>query len=193
MPKVLIETERVIFDDVFKIVEARVSYEKFNGEMSAVVRRLNFERGDSAAAIVFNSTTKKIILTNQFKYPTLSHGSGWIIEIVAGVVERDETPEATIVREIREEIGYQVSDLQRITDFYVTPGGSSERIHLFYAEVGEDDRVSKGGGLASESEDIQVVQLETEQISRMLENREIHDAKTLLAMMWLQQYLRGNR
>jgi nudix-type nucleoside diphosphatase (YffH/AdpP family) len=193
MPKVSIDSERVIFDDVFKIVEARVSYEKFDGQMSAVVRRLNFERGDSAAAIVFNSDTKKIILTNQFKYPTLSHGSGWIIEIVAGVVERDESPEATIVREIREEIGYQVSDLQRIADFYVTPGGSSERIHLFYAKVGEDDRVSKGGGLASEGEDIQVLQFDTPQISWMLENHEIHDAKTLVAVTWLQQYLRDNR
>ena len=107
MPKVTVHTERVVFDDVFKIVEARVSYEKFDGGMSAIVRRLNFERGNSAAAVVYNTTTKKVILANQFKYPTLRESSGWILEVVAGTIAPNETPETTIRREILEETGYR--------------------------------------------------------------------------------------
>jgi nudix-type nucleoside diphosphatase (YffH/AdpP family) len=191
MPKVTVQTERVIFDDVFKIVEARVSYEKFNGKMSAIVRRLNFERGDSAAAVVYNTTAQKVILTNQFKYPTLRESSGWILEIVAGTIAPNETPEATIRREILEETGYQVSELRYITKFYVTPGGSSEQIHLFYAEVSEETKIAAGGGVAAEGEDIQLVYLATSELTKMLRENKISDAKTIIALSWLQESLKN--
>ena len=71
-------------------------------------------------------------------------------ELVAGVLEADESPEITIRREILEEIGYEVSDLVYISSFYVSPGGSTERIIIYYAEVDNEGKVSKGGGLESE-------------------------------------------
>jgi ADP-ribose pyrophosphatase len=190
MPKVSIETEHVIFDDVFKIVEARLAYEKFNGKMSNVLRRLNFERGDSAAAVVFNSTSQQVILTNQFKYPTLRKNSGWIAEIVAGTIAPGETPETTIRRELLDEIGYDASELKKINTFYVSPGGSSERIHLFYAEVRDDTRKTKGGGLASEGEDIQLICINRSDLERLLAEDAFPDAKTIVGLLWLQQHLR---
>lgn len=186
MRRVEILNQRVVFNDVFKIREATVRHEKFNGQMSVPLRRLVFERGDSAAALLLNRDTQKVILINQFRFPTYEKGPGWIYEVVAGVVNQDEQPEETIRREVREEIGYKVGELQPIATFYVSPGGSSERIVLYFAEVGNADRVSAGGGRAAEHEDIEQVELTLPELWTALQHGDIVDAKTLIAVQWLR-------
>jgi nudix-type nucleoside diphosphatase (YffH/AdpP family) len=187
MRKIEIQDKRIIFDDVFKIQEATLRFQKFNDQMSEPVRRLVFERGDSAAALLFNRDTQKVILVNQFRYPTYEKGQGWLYEVVAGVIDTNEQPEESIKREVREEIGYETHELTYIATFYVSPGGTSERIILFYGEVGDADRVSAGGGLASEHEDIELVELTLPDLWRALEIGDIVDAKTLIAAQWLRQ------
>ena len=189
MKKLVIENEKLIFDDFFKIKEANLKYEQFDGEMSPTVRRLNFERGDSAAALIFNTESEKVLLTNQFKYPASAKGDGWITEVLAGAIGADETPEAAIRREIEEEAGYKAGDLQHISTFFVSPGGTSERIILFYAEVKNSDKISAGGGLASENEDIKILEFSLPHAWKALENSEIADAKTIIALMWLRHKL----
>jgi len=191
MRKVEIRDKHIVFDDVFKIQEATLRFQKFNGQMSEPVRRLVFERGDSAAALLFNRDTQKILLINQFRYPTYEKDQGWLYEVVAGAIDANEQPEESIRREIREEIGYEANALTHIASFYVSPGGTSERIILFYGEVGDADRVSAGGGLASEHEDIQLIELTLPDFWRALENGDIVDAKTLIAVQWLQQRKQG--
>lgn len=191
MRKVEIRNKHIVFDDVFKIQEATLRFQKFNGQMSEPVRRLVFERGDSAAALLFNRDTQKILLINQFRYPTYEKGQGWLYEVVAGAIDANEQPEESIRREIREEIGYEANALTHIASFYVSPGGTSERIMLFYSEVGDVDRISAGGGLASEHEDIQLVEVTLPDLWRALENGDIVDAKTLIAAQWLQQRKQG--
>ena len=186
MKRVEILNQRVVFNDVFKIREATVRHEKFNGQMSEPLRRLVFERGNSAAALLLNRDTQKVILINQFRFPTYEKGPGWIYEVVAGVVDQDEQPEETIRREVREEIGYKVGELQAIATFYVSPGGSSERIVLYFAEVGNADRVSAGGGRAAEHEDIEQVELTLPELWTALQHGDIVDAKTLIAVQWLR-------
>src|SRR5947209_11246658 len=159
MNKVEIKNKRLIFNDFFKIQEAVLRYLRFDGQMSRPVRRLVFERGDAVAAIIFNRDTQKVTFINQFRYPTYEKGPGWIIELVAGILEPNEKPEDAMRREMMEEIGYKSSNLTYIATFYVSPGGSSERIILYFAEVSNADKVSAGGGLASEEEDIQLIEL----------------------------------
>ena len=187
MRKVEIQKKHIVFDNVFKIQEATLRFQKFNGQMSEPVHRLVFERGDSVAALLFNSDTQKVILINQFRYPTYEKGPGWLYEVVAGVIDANEQPEESVRREVREEIGYQIRELTYIATFYVSPGGSSERIILFYGEVGNADRVSAGGGLASEQEDIQQLELALPDLWEALERGDILDAKTLIAVQWLQR------
>jgi nudix-type nucleoside diphosphatase (YffH/AdpP family) len=183
--QVEVQNKRIVFKNVFTIQEATVRFQKFNGEMSQPVHRLVFERGDSAAAFVFNRDTQKVLLINQFRYPTYEKGPGWIIEVVAGVVDEHEQPEETIRREIREEIGYEVrSDLIPIASFYVSPGGTSERILLYYAEVGDADHVAQGGGLVAEHEDIELVEVTLPDLKHFVEQGQILDAKTLIAAQW---------
>lgn len=153
--------------------------------MTEPVRRLSLERGDSVSAIVYNRTTQKFILVNQFKYPTFSKGPGWILETVAGMLGGSDSPESAIRREILEETGYQADTLQRISVFYVSPGGSSERVFLYYAEVDDENRVGSGGGLAEETEDIQVLEFSLDELVAMLDSAEIRDAKTIIGVFWL--------
>ena len=193
MKKVIIDQQTRLFDDFFKVDEAYLRYERFDGTMTPVVRRLNFERGDSVSALLFNARTRRVILVNQFKYPTYEKGPGWITETMAGMVDKDERPEDAVRREILEETGYQVRDLQYISTFYVSPGGSSERVALYYAEVDDDQRAAAGGGLATENEDIAIVELGVKEALDQIESGEIADAKTIIALYWLRNRLHEDR
>jgi ADP-ribose pyrophosphatase len=155
------------------------------------MRRLNFERGDSAAALVWNRESQTMILIDQFRYPTYEKGPGWITEVVAGVLGKDEKPEKTIHREIVEETGYDAKKIDYISTFFVSPGGSSERIFLYYAEVTNKDKVSEGGGVATEHEDIRVNEYPWPEVQKMLDAGEIIDAKTIIALMWFKEKKRG--
>jgi len=187
MRNVEIQNKRTMFDDKFKIEEATLRFQKFNGQMSDPVRRLVFERGDSAAALLLNKDTQKVLLIEQFRYPAYEKGPGWIQEVVAGVIDENEQPEETIRREIREEIGYEVHEpLTHIATFYVSPGGTSERNMLYYAELSNTDRVAAGGGKISEHEDIELVEMTLPELWQALDNGDIVDAKTLVAVQWLR-------
>lgn len=186
MRKVVIEQRQLVLDDFFKVEAAQLQFEHFDGSMSPVVRRLNFERGDAAAALIVKPKTQTILLINQFRYPTYEKGPGWTTEVVAGMIDKNDSPEKTIEREIFEEIGYEVTRLERIATFYVSPGGSSERIFLFCADVDDTQKHGKGGGVASEEEDIRPVELTLAQALQKVRAGEIVDAKTIIGLFWLQ-------
>jgi ADP-ribose pyrophosphatase len=186
MKKVEVIEHRRIFDDFVRIEEAHLRHERHDGEMSPIVRRLNVERGDSTAAILVNTAGKVVYLTEQFRYPAFVRGQGWLVELVAGMVDAGESPAECIEREIREEVGFEVDRLEPIGDFFVTPGASSERIFLFCALVSDGSRKSRGGGLASEGEDIKLVELRVDDFLAKVAGGEIRDAKTIIAGYWLR-------
>jgi nudix-type nucleoside diphosphatase (YffH/AdpP family) len=188
--KVVVSQRALILDDYFKVEDARVSYEKFDGTMSAPVRRLDLKRGDAVAAVVFNRARGRVVLVNQFRYAALARGEGWLTEIVAGLVDEGEAPEEAARREILEETGYEVEKLERISCFYPTPGITSERIVLFYAETRGADPVSKGGGVEHEHEDIQVLELPLSDAFAQVDRGEIADGKTIIGLMWLKERMR---
>ena len=137
---------RRLLDDVFKVDEVHVDYERFDGSMAADVRRLVFERGDSVAAVVLNRSSGRLLFTEQLRVPTLNSGPGWLVEVMAGMIDAGETPEAALLRELEEELGFRVEHLEAIANFFVSPGGSSERIWLYYAEVEDSGRVGLAAG-----------------------------------------------
>jgi nudix-type nucleoside diphosphatase (YffH/AdpP family) len=187
MKKVLIEEKKLVLDDFFKVEEAHLRFEQFNGEMSPLLRRFSFERGNSAAILAFNLDTQKIILTNQFRYPTYGNGNGWTIEVIAGMVDKGELPEESAQRESMEEAGLTVSTFEHINTFYPSPGGSSEQIFLYYAEVsGEYAKYNKTGGLIKEGEDIQSFEISLEDALDKIKTGEIRDAKTIIGIYWLE-------
>ena len=106
-------------------------------------------------------------------------------EKIAQLRHREES-ESTIEREVEEEIGYAVQGYQHITTCYLSPGGSSERIHIYYVEVDSQNKRSAGGGVAGEGEDIRNVELPRAAAFEKIANGEIVDAKTVIALQWLQ-------
>lgn len=186
--RVEIISEKRVFDQHFKIDEAHLKFEKFNGEMSDELTRLNFERGDSAAVVLHDPLADTVIMTEQFRYPTHTKGHGWVLEIPAGSVEADEIddPLKTLRRELLEEIGYRVDSFRKIATFFVSPGGTSERIHLYYAAIMPKDKIAAGGGLASEGEDVKMVTIGVQAALYKISTGEIMDAKTIIGLQWLQ-------
>jgi ADP-ribose pyrophosphatase len=187
MRHVEISEQRLILDDFFKVRDAHLKYERYDGTMSPIVRRLSFERGDSVAAIVVNRDRRTVYLTEQFKYPTFGKGNGWIVEVVAGTVEPGETAEVAIAREVLEEIGFAVQTVEPVATFYVSPGGSNERIFLFCTVVSGAARRSDGGGVAAEGEDILTLEWPIANLLSSLDMNQLEDAKTIIAAYWLKE------
>src|SRR5258705_3988218 len=180
----VVSKERLL-DDFFKIDRLVISHQRFDGSMSADRPWLIFERGDAAAALLFDPEDREVILVDQFRPPTIEKGKGWLLETAAGMIRAGETPEACMIREIKEETGYQVTDLAPVATFYSSPGGSSERIFLFYAEVREVQQVNQGGGV-DDGEAIDVITMAFNEFLRRLRNREFEDPKIIIAGQWLR-------
>jgi ADP-ribose pyrophosphatase len=174
---------------IFRIEEVRLRHERYDGGLSREYIRLNLDRGDSVAAVVHDPAADVIMLAEQFRYPAYEKGPGWILELPAGVVDPslNETPEQTMRRELAEEIGYQVQNFRHISTFYLSPGGSSERIYLYYAQVTPQDRTGSGGGVEQIGEDIRRVALAVDEALAMVRRGEIVDAKTIIGLQWLKE------
>jgi ADP-ribose pyrophosphatase len=112
----------------------------------------------------------------------LRHGEPWLVEIVAGVIDEGEAPEQSARREIEEEVGYRVRELRPLGELYNSPGGLSEKITLFYAEVSEGDRTGDGGGV-DDGEDIEEIRVSEAEAYAMLDRGELRDAKTQVALL----------
>jgi len=184
MRRAEVRSRRRLLDDFFKVDEAEVSFERADGSMTPLLRRLVFERGDSVAAVVMHRESRRLLFTEQFRFPTLGKGTGWLLEVMAGMIGAGEAPEAALRREIGEELGYAVAHLELIATFFVSPGGSSERIWLYFVEVDDSGRTSSGGGLASEHEEIRVVRLSPDEARAALLEGRLPDAKTIIGLQW---------
>lgn len=190
MKKVRIEKKRYVLDDFFKVEEAYLQFEQFNGEMSSTVRRFSLERGNSVAVLAYNLHTEKLILISQFRYPTYKNGHGWTVEAIAGIIDAGETPEDAARREVQEETGLILSSLEQVTTFYPSPGGSSEQIHLYYSEVsGGSTMNNHPGGMVNEGEDIISLEISLEDALGKIRSGEIMDAKTIIGIYWLENRL----
>lgn len=183
----IISEEAAFTHSFFSVQSAKLRHEKYDGTMTDEITRLNFERGDAVAAVMHFPLDDKIVLIEQFRYPAQKKTGGWIIELPAGVVEKDELPAQTMRREIEEETGYRVEVLHHIFTFFTSPGGSSERIFLYYGRIDPQERVSEGGGSEHSNEDIKTMHVPVEQALWMMRDGEITDAKTIIGLQWLEQ------
>ena len=181
----ILQRQEVFHRFVFRIDEVRLRHERFDGSMSAEITRLIFNRGDSVAMLLHDAERDQILLCEQFRLPACDKGPGWLLEVPAGMIDGDEDPAESARRESLEETGYSPRTLERIGCVYLSPGGSSERIHLFYAEVSLADKIADGGGLVAEGEDIRLVLMPASEAIAKARRGEINDAKTLIALQWL--------
>jgi ADP-ribose pyrophosphatase len=187
--KAEIKSRRLLADDFFQLEEAYVAFEKHDGTMSAPVRRLDLKRKDAVCALVINRAKGTVVLVRQFRYAALERGQGWPLEIVAGLIDAGEEPIDAIRREILEETGFAVGALTKLFTFYPSPGITSERGILFVCDTEGEAPVAAGGGLAEESEDIEVLQVPFAEAFDMVERGDIYDGKTIIGLLWLKDRL----
>jgi len=175
-----------IYKGFFEFIKLKVQFETYKGEFKESNVEC-FHRGDSSCILLNQSETKELLLVEQFRYPTTYYDSGWLIELVAGSIDKNETPEKSIKREIEEEIGYEVKEVCKIGHYYLSPGGTTERIFIFYAEVNQTDKTRSGGGKIGESEDIKLIKLKHSEVEIQIKENKIIDAKTIIALQWFQK------
>ena len=176
------------YRNFFKMLRARLRYERFDGTMSDVVERLAFERNDAVGVLLYDKADDMVLLTKQFRYPAYLHdGPGWTIEIVAGTQDKGRDALTVAHSEVVEELGYRIDHLERICEFYLSPGGTSERMVLYLGYLHHAVRVNNGGGSASEHEDIQLVTLSLQQALQMITDGQICDAKTIIALQHVNE------
>lgn len=181
MHKIL--NEKIVFNDTLIIEKAELS----DGEKT--FSRLRINRQEAAAVLVLNTETQKVILTKQFRYAIAAKVKEPIYEIVAGKVDAGETPLNAAIRETEEEIGYKVrnGNIKLLTSCFASPGYSSELFHIYYATVTNDDKISKGGGMETENESIEIVEMKLEDFQSLLRSGKIADAKTYVAGLFLEK------
>ena len=106
-----------------------------------------------------------------------------MIEVCAGLLDQDE-PEQCIIRETEEETGYRISKVQKIMETYMSPGAITEILYLFIGEYDASMKVSEGGGLDHEQEDIEVIEMPFEKAYNMIATGELKDAKTIMLLQY---------
>ncbi|WP_147199135.1 GDP-mannose pyrophosphatase NudK [Pantoea sp. MBD-2R] len=144
-------------------------------------KREVYDRGDGATILLYNRKKNSVILTRQFRIATWLNGnqSGMLIEACAGLLD-DDSPEACIRKEAIEETGYQVGEVVKLYELYMSPGGVTELLHFFAAEYNDATRANEGGGV--DDEDIDVMEISFPQAWAMLKDGRIRDAKTVMLL-----------
>ncbi|MFN7656415.1 MAG: NUDIX domain-containing protein [bacterium] len=178
----------------YEIINRETKYKGFSKLEEVTVKhgdtefkREVFDRGNAAAALVYNTETNKFLFVEQYR----PGADGVTVEIVAGGIDDGEKPQDTVKREIAEELGYKVDKLTHITDCYVSPGANTEVTAIFYAEVSE--KIGEGGGI--DNENIKIVEVDELGLNgnlffsipedgNIVPPYKLIDAKSIIAVSW---------
>lgn len=166
----------------------KITYEYYKKDGTRLEQsREAYDRGNGATILLYNTEFNNVILTRQFRLPTFINGnaSGMMIEACAGLLDEDNA-EDCIRRETEEETGYKISEVKKIYEAYMSPGSVTEILHFFIAAYQKEMKVSEGGGLASEEENIEVLEVHIEDALKMILAGEIKDAKTIMLIQYLR-------
>ena len=154
-----------------------------DGSWQAQTREV-YDRGNGAAILLFNREKKTVVLTRQFRLPVFVNGhDGLLIEVAAGLLE-GAAPEERIRGEAEEETGYRVHHVHKVFEAYMSPGSVTEKLHFFIAEYDAASKVSEGGGLEEETEELEVLEWTFDDALEAFYRGEICDAKTIMLLQY---------
>lgn len=165
----------------------KFTFDYSDGEINEQHTREVYDRGNGATVLLYNKQYGNVILIRQFRLPTYLNGNatGMMIEACAGLVE-GEDPIGTAIREVIEETGYHIENVEKAFSAYMSPGSVTEILHCYVAEYTNEMKLSDGGGLASENENIEIIEMPFEKALQMVKNSEINDAKTIMLLQYAQ-------
>ena len=181
--RIRIKDISVLSDRHYLLKEVAFDYRRSNGEWQTMKREV-FDRGHAATLLPYNLANRTVVLTRQFRLPPYLAGhDDFMIEAAAGMLD-DASPEERIRAEAEEEIGYQLHDVRKVFEAFMSPGSVTEKLHFFIAEYEAAMRVGDGGGLAEEGEDIEVLELPIDSGLAMISDGRIVDAKTIMLLQY---------
>jgi len=183
-----IHTIKRKYDGFFKVDQYTLSHRQYDGTSSEKLTREIFERGDAVVLIPYDANNDKIVLIEQFRPGAIrSSDTPWLLEFVAGMFGKNENPIDVAIREAKEEANLTISadDIHYVMKYLSSPGGASECIHLYAANVNSENM---GGvyGLPEEGEDILVHVVSREDALNLLAQGKISNAATIIGLQWLQ-------
>jgi len=186
--RIRVQNVRLLSDEHYKLSSATLDWRRANGEWQTQRREI-FDRGDAAALLPYNPARRTVMLVRQMRYPAYVNGyDELMIEAPAGLLD-GEAPEVRIRAEAEEEIGYRLGEVRKIFEAFMSPGAVTEIIHFFVAEYRPEMKISSGGGVASEGEDIEVVELDIDEALAMVDDRRIVDAKTIMLLQYASLHI----
>ena len=152
------------------------------------VSRESYDRGHGTGILLYNIEKGNIILTKQFRMPIYDTNpdDAMSIEVCAGAIDKNESPESTIIREVEEEVGYKISQVKKVMEAYMSPGALTEKMYLFVAPYSDAMKINEGGGVAGENEEIEVLEMPFSEAIKMMQSGEIQDAKTIMLLQYAQ-------
>ena len=181
-----VEKTEVLSDNWYTLKKITFTVLKKDGTTETQSREA-YDRGNGAVILLYNKATKTVILTRQFRLPTYINGNstGMLIEACAGLLDNDNAEEC-IKRETEEETGYKISKVEKIFEAYMSPGSVTEILYFFIAEYSTEMKITDGGGLEDEGENIEVLELSFDKTLKMIDSGEIKDAKTIMLLQHLR-------
>ena len=180
-PSIRVLKVEVLSDDWAVLKKTTLEYLRRDGTWSTQIRQ-TYDRGDGAAVLPYDPARGTVLLVRQFRYPAYVTGHREpLIEVCAGLLDADD-PETCARKEAEEELGYRLGKLSLVFEAFMSPGSVTERLSLYVGRYSAGDRVSTGGGHASEGEDIEVLELSLDEALAMVGRGEILDAKTIMLL-----------
>ena len=178
-----VKNVRLLSDEYGTLKSTTFEWRRLDGKWQTQSRE-TYDRGDAATVLPYNLSHRTVILVRQFRYPAYVSGyDDLLVETAAGLLD-DASPEARIRAEAEEEIGYRLNDIRKVFEAFISPGAVTEKIHFFVAEYAPEMRIGAGGGLASEGEDIEILELAFDDAMAMTGDGRIVDAKTIMQLQY---------
>ncbi|MFI5159519.1 MAG: GDP-mannose pyrophosphatase NudK, partial [Sphingobacteriales bacterium] len=180
-----LETE-ILSDNWYVLRKVKYDFLGNDGKWQKLTREA-YDRGNGATILLYNKTSKTVILTRQFRMPSYLNGNqeGYLIECCAGLLDKHNA-EDCIRKETEEETGYKISHVQKVFEAYMSPGSVTEILYFFVAEYSKDMKISDGGGADDEHENIEVLELPFAKALDMIKTGEIRDGKTIMLLQYAQ-------
>jgi GDP-mannose pyrophosphatase NudK len=174
--------EKLLSDNWYILKKWTFDYQMNDGNWSEQSREV-YDRGNGATILLINRGNKKVILTRQFRIPTYLNGNsdGMLIETCAGLLDGD-SPEECVRRESEEETGFTVQNVRKLFEAYMSPGAVTEIVHFFVGDYDHSSKEGPGGGLHTEQEEIEVLEISFDEAKSWLQDGTIKDGKTIMLL-----------
>lgn len=188
---VYIKSTEIAYDGFFKLKRHSIQYPKFDRMLSPIHQREVLVRQPSVGALIYDPKNKTVLMTEQFRVGAMESGDHpWVFELPAGIIEKNESATVAIQRELQEETGYQIRQLHFIGEFFLSPGGTSEKSSLYFAEA----NLTHSGvyGAHGENEDIKTHIIDLTQALLWIGSKTI-SASAAIALLWLANKLQENQ